>query len=163
MPSKKKRCNARFPPARIKKIMQKDEDVGKVASPVPIIISRALELFIESLLSKTNEVTTARKAKTLTTSHIKSIILSETTFDFLKDLVTDVPDIQQAEQNGDTVTATTSDLTQPKQRRSEFTVNICHMLQHISSQDNILYTIIHKLLALNTTVFPNFMCEVEYT
>jgi len=93
----------------------------------------------------------------------KSIILSETTFDFLKDLVTDVPDIQQAEQNGDTVTATTSDLTQPKQRRSEFTVNICHMLQHISSQDNILYTIIHKLLALNTTVFPNLMCEVEYT
>lgn len=38
MPSKKKRFNARFPPARIKKIMQKDEEVGKVAQAVPVII-----------------------------------------------------------------------------------------------------------------------------
>lgn len=104
--------------------MQKDEDVGKVAAPVPIIISRALELFIESLLSKTNEVTIARKAKTLTTSHIKSIIFSEATFDFLKDLVTDVPDIQQTEQNGETLSVTTtnpSDPTQPRQRRQRQT------------------------------------------
>ena len=38
MPSKKKKYNARFPPARIKKIMQADEDVGKVAAVVPVII-----------------------------------------------------------------------------------------------------------------------------
>ncbi len=30
MPSKKKKFSARFPPARIKKIMQTDEEVGKV-------------------------------------------------------------------------------------------------------------------------------------
>ena len=30
MPSKKKKYSARFPPARIKKIMQTDEEVGKV-------------------------------------------------------------------------------------------------------------------------------------
>ncbi|KAL3275974.1 hypothetical protein HHI36_020705 [Cryptolaemus montrouzieri] len=38
MPSRKKKYNARFPPARIKKIMQTDEEVGKVAQAVPIII-----------------------------------------------------------------------------------------------------------------------------
>ena len=38
MPSKKKKYNARFPPARIKKIMQADEEVGKVAAVVPVII-----------------------------------------------------------------------------------------------------------------------------
>ncbi|KAL7289249.1 hypothetical protein TKK_0017186 [Trichogramma kaykai] len=38
MPSKKKKYNSRFPPSRIKKIMQTDEEVGKVAQPVPIII-----------------------------------------------------------------------------------------------------------------------------
>jgi len=38
MPSKKKKYNARFPPARIKKIMQTDEEVGKVAAAVPVII-----------------------------------------------------------------------------------------------------------------------------
>lgn len=40
MPSKKKKYNARFPPARIKKIMQSDEEVGKVAQVVPIIICK---------------------------------------------------------------------------------------------------------------------------
>lgn len=38
MPTKKKKYNARFPPARIKKIMQSDDEVGKVAQVVPIII-----------------------------------------------------------------------------------------------------------------------------
>ena len=56
--------------ARIKKIMQTDEDVGKVAAPVPVIISRALELFIEGLVTKTSETTQARCAKTLSTQHM---------------------------------------------------------------------------------------------
>ncbi|TDG40091.1 hypothetical protein AWZ03_013486 [Drosophila navojoa] len=48
MPSKKKKYNARFPAGRIKKIMQSDEEIGKVAQAVPVIISRTLELFVES-------------------------------------------------------------------------------------------------------------------
>ena len=36
-----------FPVARIKRIMQADEDVGKVAQVTPHIVSRALELFID--------------------------------------------------------------------------------------------------------------------
>ncbi|KAM4880117.1 dr1-associated corepressor isoform 4-T4 [Sylvia borin] len=70
MPSKKKKYNARFPPARIKKIMQTDEEIGKVAAAVPVIISRALELFLESLLRKACHVTQSRNAKTMTTSHL---------------------------------------------------------------------------------------------
>ncbi|KAG8563584.1 hypothetical protein GDO81_016141 [Engystomops pustulosus] len=70
MPSKKKKYNARFPPARIKKIMQTDEEIGKVAAAVPVIISRALELFLESLLKKACQVTQSRSAKTMTTSHL---------------------------------------------------------------------------------------------
>lgn len=94
MPSKKKKYNARFPPARIKKIMQTDDEVGKVAAAVPVIISRALELFVESLIKKANDVTQARNAKTLTTTHLKQCILAENKFDFLKDLVATVPDVQ---------------------------------------------------------------------
>lgn len=70
MPSKKKKYNARFPPARIKKIMQTDEEIGKVAAAVPVIISRALELFVESLVTKTSLITKSRNAKTLTASHL---------------------------------------------------------------------------------------------
>ncbi|XP_068116049.1 dr1-associated corepressor [Hyperolius riggenbachi] len=94
MPSKKKKYNARFPPARIKKIMQTDEEIGKVAAAVPVIISRALELFLESLLKKACQVTQSRCAKTMTTSHLKQCIELEQQFDFLKDLVATVPDMQ---------------------------------------------------------------------
>ncbi|KAG8437859.1 hypothetical protein GDO86_008527 [Hymenochirus boettgeri] len=100
MPSKKKKYNARFPPARIKKIMQTDEEIGKVAAAVPVIISRALELFLESLLKKACQVTQSRSAKTMTTSHLKQCIELEQQFDFLKDLVATVPDMQgDAEDN----------------------------------------------------------------
>ena len=51
MPSKKKKYNSRFPPARIKKIMQADEEVGKVAAVVPVIICKLFSLHgIEYLL-----------------------------------------------------------------------------------------------------------------
>lgn len=96
MPSKKK-YNARFPAGRIKKIMQTDEEVGKVAQAVPIIISRTLELFVESLLKKAMEVTSTKNAKTLTPSHMKQCILSESRFDFLKDLVMLLPDVPACE------------------------------------------------------------------
>lgn len=94
MPGKKKKYNARFPPARIKKIMQSDEEVGKVAAPVPVIISRALEMFAETLLGRAKRVTAQRGARTLTPSHLKFCIHSETRFDFLRDLVSTVPDLQ---------------------------------------------------------------------
>ncbi|XP_015121742.1 nuclear transcription factor Y subunit C-8 [Diachasma alloeum] len=93
MPSKKKKYNARFPAGRIKKIMQTDEEVGKVAQAVPIIISRTLELFVHSLLTKTMQITNAKNAKTLSPSHMKQCILSESRFDFLKDLVKCLPDV----------------------------------------------------------------------
>ncbi|XP_063173185.1 dr1-associated corepressor [Candoia aspera] len=100
MPSKKKKYNARFPPARIKKIMQTDEEIGKVAAAVPVIISRGLELFLESLLKTACHVTQSRNAKTMTTSHLKQCIEQEQQFDFLKDLVASVPDMQgDAEEN----------------------------------------------------------------
>ncbi|XP_022195544.2 DNA polymerase epsilon subunit C [Nilaparvata lugens] len=92
MPSKKRKYNARFPAGRIKKIMQTDEEVGKVAQAVPVIISRTLELFVESLLTKTLEITMSKSAKTLSPSHMKQCILSESRFDFLKDLVKSLPD-----------------------------------------------------------------------
>jgi len=97
MPSKKKRFDARFPPARIKKIMQSDDEVGKVAAVVPVVISKALELFVDSLLKKSAQVTKSRNARTLTPQHLKACILSEPQFAFLKDVVANVPDVQKDE------------------------------------------------------------------
>ncbi|CAG9809095.1 unnamed protein product [Chironomus riparius] len=100
MPSKKRKYNARFPAGRIKRIMQADEEVGKIAHAVPVIISRTLELFVESLLTKSSQITLARNSKTLSPSHLKQCIMSESRFDFLKDLVKNVPDISSEEGSG---------------------------------------------------------------
>lgn len=77
--------------------MQADEEVGKIAQAVPVIISRTLELFVESLLTKSSFITNSRNAKTLSPSHLKQCIISESRFDFLKDLVKTVPDIAMDE------------------------------------------------------------------
>lgn len=108
MPSKKKKYNARFPPARIKKIMQMDEDVGKVAATVPVIISRALELFIESIIQQATQTTLSKNAKTLSTSHIKQTIESQERYSFLRELVANVPDHQVEEEVAACTTSSSS-------------------------------------------------------
>ncbi|XP_033733886.1 dr1-associated corepressor-like [Pecten maximus] len=133
MPSKKKKYNARFPPARVKKIMQTDEDVGKVAAAVPVIISRALELFIESLIRKTSETTQSRNAKTLTATHIKQTIHSERKFDFLRDLVAAVPDHQVEEE---TDSSTNHKRTYAPRQRKEKDKNVKRRKKKTSSESS---------------------------
>lgn len=64
-----------------------------------VSLPRTLELFVESLLTKSAQITQARNAKTLTPSHMKQCILSESRFDFLKDLVKNIPDASTQEDN----------------------------------------------------------------
>ncbi|XP_046848291.1 dr1-associated corepressor-like [Xenia sp. Carnegie-2017] len=111
MPTKKK-YNSRFPPARIKKIMQTDEDIGKVAAPVPVILSKALEIFMQVLLEKACKNTQARHAKTMSTAHLKQCIISESQFDFLKELVEKIPDLPNKEEDVD-------DIDEPKAKRKK--------------------------------------------
>ncbi|XP_055906474.1 mucin-1 isoform X2 [Eupeodes corollae] len=92
--------------------MQSDEEIGKVAQAVPVIISRTLELFVESLLTKTLKITNSRNAKTLSPSHMKQCIMAENRFDFLRELVKNIPDISVAEEavsNDSSPEATTID------------------------------------------------------
>lgn len=81
----KKRLHARFPPARIKKIMQMDEEVGKVSSPVPVMVSRALERFLEYIMTSSAGITTSKDAKTLTPQHILQVIENDTRLHFIKE------------------------------------------------------------------------------
>nr|SVE77335.1 EOG090X0H1B [Daphnia lumholtzi]SVE77955.1 EOG090X0H1B [Daphnia lumholtzi]SVE78584.1 EOG090X0H1B [Daphnia lumholtzi] len=82
---------------------------------------RALELFVESLLTKAVQITSARNAKTLSPAHLKQCILAESRFDFLKDLVLTIPDVQtEGEDNGITSVPSTptAQQTQPLVFRS---------------------------------------------
>eukprot|EP00245_Coleochaete_scutata_P015476 TRINITY_DN68_c0_g1_i1.p1 TRINITY_DN68_c0_g1~~TRINITY_DN68_c0_g1_i1.p1 ORF type:complete len:356 (+),score=97.29 TRINITY_DN68_c0_g1_i1:446-1513(+) len=89
----KKKLDTRFPAARIKKIMQADEDVGKIAAATPVLMSKALEMFLQDLLDKTFVVTAARGVKTVSTNHLRTCIQSNQVFDFLKEVATRVPDL----------------------------------------------------------------------
>lgn len=75
--------------------MQSDEEVGKIGSSVPFIMSKALEMFLESLLKEASEVTKSRNARTLTTSHLKIAINSNDRFTLLRDLISTLSDTQQ--------------------------------------------------------------------
>ncbi|XP_036927940.1 dr1-associated corepressor isoform X3 [Acanthopagrus latus] len=70
MPGQKRRYNVRFPPSRIKKIMQKDAEVGRIAMAVPVIISRALEMFLKCLLTKTCLITQSKLSTVVSVAHI---------------------------------------------------------------------------------------------
>ncbi|XP_068574103.1 dr1-associated corepressor isoform X2 [Cebidichthys violaceus] len=87
MSGHKRRYSVRFPPSRIKKIMQKDAEVGRIAVAVPVIISRALEMFLKSLLTKVCLITQSKRCHVVSVAHMKQCIEFEKLFHFLKDLV----------------------------------------------------------------------------
>ncbi|KAH9475170.1 NCT transcriptional regulatory complex subunit A [Psilocybe cubensis] len=89
---KNKNKQTKFPVARIKKIMQKDEEVGKVAQATPIVISKALELFLGLIIEQSSKVTSERGSKKLEAYHLKHAVETTETLDFLKELVQDIPD-----------------------------------------------------------------------
>ncbi|KAH7886613.1 histone-fold-containing protein [Phlebopus sp. FC_14] len=89
---KTKNKQTKFPVARIKKIMQKDEEVGKVAQATPVVISKALELFLAMIVEEASKVTVERGAKKVEAYHLKHAVETTEMLDFLKEIVESVPD-----------------------------------------------------------------------
>ena len=89
-----------FPVARIKRIMQADEDIGKVAQVTPHVVSRALELFMIKLISTAAAQArgpaqaggSGKGPKRVLAQHMKKAIAGDDTFDFLADIIAKVPD-----------------------------------------------------------------------
>lgn len=86
----------KFPAARIKRIMQADEDVGKVAQVTPHVVAKALELFMISLVTKAANEAKSRSSKRVTAVHLKQAVLKEEHFDFLNEIVNKVSDAPAA-------------------------------------------------------------------
>ncbi|KAI9463880.1 histone-fold-containing protein [Boletus coccyginus] len=89
---KTKNKQTKFPVARIKKIMQKDEEVGKVAQATPVVISKALELFLALIVEQASKITLERGAKKVEAYHLKHAVETTEMLDFLKEIVESVPD-----------------------------------------------------------------------
>ncbi|KIV82763.1 hypothetical protein PV11_04844 [Exophiala sideris] len=82
----------KFPVARIKRIMQADEDVGKVAQATPTAVSKALELFMITLVTKGATEARANNSKRVTAQHLKAALMKDGQFDFLTEICESVPD-----------------------------------------------------------------------
>jgi Dr1-associated corepressor len=65
-----KKLRTFLPKAKIKQMMQRDEDVGKIAADVPVMISRALELFLIQLVSQAHNIASQRGSKMLNAQHV---------------------------------------------------------------------------------------------
>ncbi|EXJ87292.1 hypothetical protein A1O3_04251 [Capronia epimyces CBS 606.96] len=82
----------KFPVARIKRIMQADEDVGKVAQATPTAVSKALELFMITLVTKGTVEARANGSKRVTAQHLKAGLMKDSQFDFLTEICESIPD-----------------------------------------------------------------------
>ena len=77
----------KFPTARIKRIMQADEEVGKVAQQTPIAVGKALEMFMIAMVTKSAEVARQRNSKRVSAQMLKHVVESDDQWDFLRDIV----------------------------------------------------------------------------
>eukprot|EP00040_Diaphanoeca_grandis_P026946 m.152101 g.152101 ORF g.152101 m.152101 type:complete len:211 (-) comp30791_c0_seq1:61-693(-) len=90
----------RFPQSRIKKILQADEEVGRVAQGTPVVISRAVELFLEQLVGAcTKELNDGDG--TVTAINLKHAINNQPKFDYLKEIVQGVSEQVQSSKEAD--------------------------------------------------------------
>lgn len=78
-----KRIKTHFPSARIKKLMQSDEDIGKVAQATPVALGRALELFMSTLVEKSVETAKEEQSRKVNVKILKKTIESNENFDFI--------------------------------------------------------------------------------
>lgn len=72
--------------------MQSDDDIGKVAQATPVVVAKALELFMASLIQESCSQARSRNAKRVSPAHLKQAVKSIEQFDFLIETVEKYPD-----------------------------------------------------------------------
>ncbi|KAM0515732.1 hypothetical protein ACHAPE_005811 [Trichoderma viride] len=107
----------KFPTARIKRIMQADEEVGKVAQQTPIAVGKALELFMIQLVTKSAEIAKDKGSKRVTASMLKNVVEADEQWDFLRDIVSRVENEKEGSRSkGKGDSETDEEMEEPKKR-----------------------------------------------
>lgn len=78
-----RRKNANFPASRIKKIMLGNEDIGKITPSTPVVLGRALELFLAEFLSDIIKTCQARGSTKVNDDDIHLVIEKNERYGFL--------------------------------------------------------------------------------
>ena len=91
-----KRLKHDLPLARIKKIMKSDDEVRMISAEVPILFSKACELFILDLTMRAWAHTADTNRRTLQRSDVADAIMEGEGMDFLVDIVPREDDVSVA-------------------------------------------------------------------
>jgi hypothetical protein len=75
----------------------------------PVVVNKALELFMISLCDKASEEARLRNSKRITAGHLKQAILHYEQFDFLADIIQKIADIPAPSAEGSNLTNNGSD------------------------------------------------------
>lgn len=89
-----------LPAARVKRIMQTEDDIGKVATASPVVMAKATELFLREMVEAIEKEARAKSTKKVSMHHVKRAVENTTSLDFLKDLVEAIPDPGEADGAG---------------------------------------------------------------
>uniref|UniRef100_A0A8R1TYH0 CBFD_NFYB_HMF domain-containing protein n=1 Tax=Onchocerca volvulus TaxID=6282 RepID=A0A8R1TYH0_ONCVO len=91
-PIRKRRfSSAKIQPTRVKRVMQSDDEIGRMVASVPVAIGRAMEHFAEKLLETAAQCVLYSTSRTLSPSHIKQAVMQIPHFKFLESLVREIP------------------------------------------------------------------------
>jgi len=83
-----KKRKTRFPISRVKKLVQQNEDIGKTSVTVPVVLSKAIELFFAQFISKMIEKAKTRKSNKIQILDFKGVIEENLEhYFFLKDML----------------------------------------------------------------------------
>lgn len=89
---KKNNSELKFSALKIKKIIQENKEIGKIANMAPFVISKSLEYFITEVLGDCARLAKESNSNKVQPHHIKKIIMNNPDFMFLSELVKDIPD-----------------------------------------------------------------------
>ena len=80
-----KKKKTRFPISRIRKLIQLNENVGKATAAVPVVLSKALELFLSDLSKKLMAAAEQHKTTKIVPAHFEEVLAeNEELYGFLK-------------------------------------------------------------------------------
>eukprot|EP00172_Hildenbrandia_rubra_P003963 Plantae.Rhodophyta-Hildenbrandia_rubra.ctg7152.p1 GENE.Plantae.Rhodophyta-Hildenbrandia_rubra.ctg7152~~Plantae.Rhodophyta-Hildenbrandia_rubra.ctg7152.p1 ORF type:complete len:556 (+),score=92.65 Plantae.Rhodophyta-Hildenbrandia_rubra.ctg7152:681-2348(+) len=96
----RKKLQLAFPAARIKRMMQSDEDIGKIATHTPALVAKALEGIVEDIVLSAAKVAGDKNARVITPQHLKKAVESVDDFDFLRSTFEKVPAVEEVDEYG---------------------------------------------------------------
>ncbi|CAI2377373.1 unnamed protein product [Moneuplotes crassus] len=88
----------KFPLTKIKKIMKEEEDIQMISAEVPVLLSKACEMFITEITHRSYFHTKRAKRKVIQRSDLAQTIASDDIYDYLQDVMPK-EELREAQEN----------------------------------------------------------------